>query len=69
MADLETKLQEASSARIPDDRDRRRIFHGRLYREAAGDMRPADKYEAMVMVADSHAVGFMGERAAACMVS
>ena len=60
MADLEAKLKEASSAR------RRLIVTDGIFSmdgylaplEAICDL--ADKYDAMVMVDDSHAVGFMG---------
>ncbi|WP_367606268.1 glycine C-acetyltransferase [Legionella sp. W05-934-2] len=62
MADLEAKLQEAKSARfrlIATDG----VFSmdGTLANlPAICDL--AEKYDAMVMVDDSHAVGFMGER-------
>ncbi len=60
MADLEAKLKEASSAR------RRLIVTDGIFSmdgylaplEAICDL--ADRYDAMVMVDDSHAVGFMG---------
>ena len=39
MEDLEAKLKEASSARRHSDRHRRRVFDGRLHRQAAGDLR------------------------------
>jgi glycine C-acetyltransferase len=62
MADLEEKLKEASSARfrlIATDG----VFSMDGYianLPAICDL--ADKYDAMVMVDDSHAVGFMGEK-------
>jgi glycine C-acetyltransferase len=62
MADLEAKLQEASSARLKmiatDGVFSMDGFIANL--PAICDL--ADKYGAMVMVDDSHAVGFMGER-------
>ncbi len=62
MADLESKLQEAKSARF------RMIATDGVFSmdgyianlPAICDL--ADKYDAIVMVDDSHAVGFMGER-------
>jgi glycine C-acetyltransferase len=65
MADLESKLKEASSAR------RRLIVTDGIFSmdgylaplEAICDL--ADRYDAMVMVDDSHAVGFMGPPAPA----
>ena len=61
MADLEAKLQEAADARLPPDRHRRRVLDGRLHRQAAPRSATwPSKYDAMVMVDDSHAVGFIG---------
>ena len=61
MADLEAKLQEASSARmrlIATDG----VFSMDGYIAKLKEICDlADKYDAMVMVDDSHAVGFMGE--------
>src|SRR5207248_8240309 len=62
MADLETKLQEASSARF-----RMIATDGVFSMDGYVANLPAicglaDKYDAMVMVDDSHAVGFMGPR-------
>ncbi len=62
MADLEAKLREASSARfrlIATDG----VFSMDGYiADLAAICELADKYDAMVMVDDSHAVGFMGPR-------
>jgi glycine C-acetyltransferase len=62
MADLETKLKEASGARhrlIATDG----VFSMDGYIARLPDICDlADKYQAMVMVDDSHAVGFMGKR-------
>jgi glycine C-acetyltransferase len=62
MADLEAKLKEASSARfkmIATDG----VFSMDGYIAKLDEICDlADKYDAMVMVDDSHAVGFMGER-------
>jgi glycine C-acetyltransferase len=61
MADLETKLREASSARhrlIATDG----VFSMDGYIAKLPEICDlADKYQAMVMVDDSHAVGFMGK--------
>ena len=46
---------------LPPDRHRRRLLDGRLHRQrspAICDL--ADKYDALVMVDDSHAAGFIG---------
>ncbi len=44
------------------DRDRRRLFHGRHHRQSEGHHRSCRALSApMVMVDDSHAVGFVGE--------
>ncbi|MEO7538858.1 MAG: glycine C-acetyltransferase [Pyrinomonadaceae bacterium] len=62
MSDLETKLQEAEPARfkmIATDG----VFSMDGYIAKLPEICDlADKYDAMVMVDDSHAVGFMGER-------
>ena len=62
MSDLEAKLQESSSARfrmIATDG----IFSMDGYVAKLPEICDlADKYSAMVMIDDSHAVGFMGER-------
>lgn len=62
MADLETKLQEASGARfkmIATDG----VFSMDGYIAPLKEICDlAEKYDAMVMVDDSHAVGFMGKR-------
>ena len=62
MADLEAKLQEASTARfrmIATDG----VFSMDGYIAKLPEICDlADNYDAMVMVDDSHAVGFMGER-------
>ncbi len=61
MADLESKLQEASQARhrmIATDG----VFSMDGYIAKLGEICDlAEKYDAMVMVDDSHAVGFMGK--------
>lgn len=62
MADLESKVQEASSARF-----RLIVTDGVFSMDGYIANLPAicdlaDRYEAFVMVDDSHAVGFMGER-------
>ncbi|MDA0807921.1 MAG: glycine C-acetyltransferase [Planctomycetota bacterium] len=61
LADLEAKLKEAESARfrlIATDG----VFSMDGYiADLAGICELADKYDAMVMVDDSHAVGFVGE--------
>jgi glycine C-acetyltransferase len=61
LADLEAKLKEAKSARfrlIATDG----VFSMDGYiADLAGICELADKYDAMVMVDDSHAVGFVGE--------
>ncbi len=62
MAHLEELLQEASGRATPADRDRRRFLDGRI--RVASSARSASwptVYDAMVMVDDSHAVGFIGE--------
>jgi len=62
LADLEAKLKEASDARfrlIATDG----VFSMDGYiADLAGICDLADKYQALVMVDDSHAVGFMGRR-------
>ena len=63
MEDLEAKLKDARRSRLQEDsdRDRRRVLHGRLSSQtckAICDL--ADRYDALTMVDDSHAVGFMG---------
>ncbi len=62
MADLESKLKEASSARhkiIATDG----VFSMDGYIAKLSEICDlADKYDALVMVDDSHAVGFMGEK-------
>ena len=60
MADLEARLGEAKPSPATTDRHRRRLLDGRLPGEAAEICDLADRYDAMVMVDDSHAVGFMG---------
>ena len=62
LPDLEAKLKEAASARfrliVTDD-----VFSMDGYiANLAGICDLADKYDALVMVDDSHAVGFMGQR-------
>src|SRR5439155_9033554 len=61
MADLEAKLREASSARqrlIATDG----VFSmDGIIANLPGICDLAEKYDALVMVDDSHAVGFMGE--------
>ena len=60
MADLEARLAEAEDARLPADRHRRRVLDGRLRRAAGRDRRAGRAHDALVMVDDSHAVGFVG---------
>ena len=57
MADLEAKLQEAQAGAAPADRNRRRVLDGRLRRAAGRHVGLAERYDALVMVDDSHAVG------------
>ena len=59
-ADLEAAPARGGRRAPPPDRDRRRVLDGRLRRAAAAICDLAEKYGAMVMVDDSHAVGFMG---------
>ena len=62
MADLEKQLQAAAGLPLPHDRHRRRVLDGRRDRRPAAVCDLADKYDALVMVDDSHAVGFVGPR-------
>jgi glycine C-acetyltransferase len=64
MADLEARLKEAASARarliVTDG-----VFSmDGIIADLAGICDLAERYDAMVMVDDSHAVGFVGERGA-----
>ena len=61
MADLEAKLKEAGGARRRLICHRWRVFDGRIHRIVLPEICDlADKYSAMVMVDDSHAVGSDG---------
>ena len=62
MADLEAKLQEASSARYRMIATDGVFSMDGFIANLPGICDLADKYQAMVMIDDSHAVGFMGER-------
>lgn len=61
MADLEAKLQEASSARFKMIATDGVFSMDGFIAKLPEICDLADKYEAMVMVDDSHAVGFMGK--------
>lgn len=61
MTDLEEKLREASSARIRLIATDGVFSMDGYVANLAGICDLADKYDALVMVDDSHAVGFMGE--------
>ncbi len=61
MADLEAKLQEASDARFRMIATDGVFSMDGTFANLAGICDLADKYEALVMVDDSHAVGFIGE--------
>jgi hypothetical protein len=63
------KLREAESGPVPADCDRRGVLDGRDHRAAQGDLRSRGTHDALVMVDDSHAVGFMGSRARDARVS
>ena len=57
---------DAASGCAAHDRHRRRLLDGRRHRRLLDQICDlADKYDAMVMVDDSHATGFMGTPAAA----
>jgi glycine C-acetyltransferase len=61
MDDLEAQLKAArADGARHHDRDRWRLFHGRLSRPPAGDHGAGERYDAVVMVDDCHATGFMG---------
>src|SRR5215203_2918503 len=61
MADLEAKLQEASPARYKMIATDGVFSMDGFIANLPGICDLADKYEAMVMIDDSHAVGFMGK--------
>ncbi len=61
MADLEEKLKEAQSARFRLIATDGVFSMDGIIANLAGICDLADKYDAMVMVDDSHAVGFMGK--------
>jgi glycine C-acetyltransferase len=61
MSDLETKLKEASSAKIKLIATDGVFSMDGFIANLKGICDLADKYNAMVMVDDSHAVGFMGK--------
>ena len=60
MADLESKLQEAKDARFRLIATDGVFSMDGIIANLSGICELADKYDAMVMVDDSHAVGFMG---------
>ena len=56
------KDAQDSGCKINAYRDRRRVLHGRLHCQPQGLYATwPTSYDALVMVDDSHAVGFMGE--------
>jgi len=61
MADLETKLREAADARFRLIATDGVFSMDGIVANLAGVCDLADRYDALVMVDDSHAVGFMGE--------
>ena len=61
MADLEAKLHEAGGARFRLDRDRRLFLDGRHHRRLEGICDLAEKYDALTMMDDAHAAGFLGK--------
>ena len=61
MADLEAQLQAASGCAVPFDRDRRLFLDGRNDRELKGIVDLAGKYDALTMIDDAHATGFLGK--------
>ena len=61
MADLEAKLQEAKGARFRLIATDGVFLHGRNDRQLKGICDLAEKYDAMVMVDDAHAAGFIGK--------
>ena len=62
MSDLEAKLKEASSARFKMIATDGVFSMDGFIADLPGICDLADKYQAMVMIDDSHAVGFMGQR-------
>jgi len=62
MADLETKLQEAADARFRMIATDGVFSMDGIIADLPGICDLAEKYDALVMVDDSHAVGFMGRR-------
>ena len=63
MADLEAQPQGGlRRLALQADRHRRRVLDGRDHRQPDGDLRPRRRYGALVMVDDSHAVGFIGAK-------
>ena len=58
--ELEARLEESAGARYAHDRDRRRLLHGRHIADLEGICDLAERHGALVMVDDSHAVGFVG---------
>ena len=66
MNELEDRLRRGRGGRaVQAHRHRRRVLDGRLYRQAEGDLRAADRYGALVLVDDCHATGHLGEKGAA----
>src|ERR1044071_8514483 len=62
MADLETKLREASNARVRLIATDGVFSMDGFIANLPGICSLADRYDALVMVDDSHAVGFMGKQ-------
>ena len=63
MADLEAEAAGSQGRSLPHDRHRRRVLDGWLHRESTRrSVTWPNEYDALVMVDDSHAVGFMGDR-------
>ena len=60
MGELEARLKEAPGPALPAHRHRRRVLDGRDHRQPQGICDLADRHDALVMVDDSHAVGFIG---------
>lgn len=62
MAELEQRLRESARARFRLIATDGVFSTGRHHRKPGCDCDLAEKYDAMVMVDDSHAVGFIGEK-------
>ncbi len=62
MGELESESEGGRERALPADRHRRRVLHGRHHRQPATASATWPRaYDAMVMVDDSHAVGFVGK--------